>query len=204
MKLAKICEYVSKKFKINISVAPQHTDIQLIANKVKVGVFAQHMDSIEPGAFTGYVSALAIKEAGAIGTLINHSERKVSLDEVKKCVDIAKKYGLITVCCSANLKETEEIAKLNPDFIGYEPPELIGTGIPVSLTKPEVVKKTVDIVKEINPNIKVLCGAGISKGEDVKKAIELGTVGVILASGVVKAEEPKKVLIEFAKAIKQI
>lgn len=201
LKLAKICESVSKAYKINIAVAPQFTDINLIS-KVDIPVFSQHLDPIKPGAFTGHVSALALKEAGAIGTLINHSERKLGLDKIKECIKIAKDYRLISVCCSANIDESREIAKFAPDFIAYEPPELIGTGVSVSQTKPEVVTQTVDVIKKINPDIKVLCGAGITEGEDVKKALELGTVGVLLASGVVKAVNPKNVLIDFAKSIK--
>jgi triosephosphate isomerase len=202
LSLAKMCESVSREYKINIAVAPQFTDIILISKKVNIPVFAQHLDPIKPGAFTGHVSALALKESGVVGTLINHSERKLDLDKIRECVQKTKEYGLISVCCSANVNESIEIAKFNPDFIAYEPPELIGSGISVSQTKPEVVTETVNKVKNVNPNIKVLCGAGITKGEDVKKALELGTVGVLLASGVVKAANPKDVLIDFAKSIK--
>jgi triosephosphate isomerase len=202
LKLAKICESVSKEYKINIAVAPQFTDINLISKKVNIPILSQHLDPIKPGAFTGHVSALALKQSGAAGTLINHSERKLSLDKISECIKTAKGYGLTTVCCSADVNESKEVAKFTPDFIAYEPPELIGTGVSVSQTKPEVVTQTVDAIKKINPNIKVLCGAGITKGEDVKKALELGTVGVLLASGVVKAKDPKKVLIDFAESIK--
>lgn len=200
LKLAKICEQVSKKYGVNIGVAPQFTDIRLISERVKILVFSQHVDPIE-GAFTGHVSPLAIKESGAVGTLINHSERKLPLEKIKECVESARKYGLISVCCSASVEESKEIAKFKPDFIAYEPPELIGTGISVSKTKPEVVSQTVEEIRKINPRIKVLCGAGITSGEDVKKALELGTVGVLVASGVVKAKDPEKILVEFAKAI---
>jgi triosephosphate isomerase len=201
LKLAKICESVSKEYKIEIAVAPQFTDICSISKEIKIPVLSQHLDPIKPGAFTGHVSALALKQAGAVGTLINHSERRLGLNKIRECIQTAKSYGLITVCCSADVNESKEIAKFNPDFIAYEPPELIGTGISVSQTKPEVVEKTVNVIKKINPNIKVLCGAGITKGEDVKKALELGTLGVLLASGVVKAKDPRKVLIDFAESV---
>lgn len=201
-KLAKLCEFVSFEYGMNISIAPQFADIKAIAEEVEIPVFSQHIDPIEVGAFTGHITPLSIKETGAIGTLINHSERRLDLEKIKKCVELAKKYGLISVCCSASIDKSKEIAKFDPDFIAYEPPELIGTGIPVSQTKPEVVKKVVDEVRRINSNIKILCGAGISKGEDVKKALELGTVGVIPASGVVKADNPEDVLVDFAEAIK--
>jgi len=199
VKLAKICDSVAKKYKKSIAVSPQFCDIYSVSKEVNIPVLSQHIDAIEPGSHTGHVLPLSVKEAGAVGTLINHSERKLTLDEIKKRVDIAKKYRLITVCCSADIEESKEIAKFDPDFIAYEPPELIGTGIPVSKTKPEVVTNTVEEVKKINPRIKVLCGAGITNGEDVKKAIELGTVGVLLASGVVKAKNPREVLEDMIK-----
>jgi triosephosphate isomerase len=202
LKLAKICESISKKYKINISVVPQFADIKTIAEEVEIFVFSQHIDPIDVGAFSGHVSPLSIKEAGAVGTLINHSERKLELEKIRKCVELTKKYDLISVCCSASVDESKHIAKFNPDFIAYEPPSLISTGISVSQTKPEVVTQTVDTIKKINPDIKVLCGAGITNGGDVKKALELGTVGVLVASGVVKSKDPKKVLIEFAELIK--
>ena len=202
-KLAKLCEFVSFEYGLNISVAPQFADIKAIADEVEIPVFSQHIDPIEGGACTGHITPLSVKEVGAVGTLINHSERKLDLEKIKKCVELAKKYGLISVCCSASVDESKDIAKFNPDFIAYECPELISTGVPVSKVKPEVVTETVNEIKKINSKIKVLCGAGITNGEDVKKALELGTVGVLVASGVVKADNPEDILVDIAEAIKQ-
>ena len=84
-------------------------------------------------------------------------------------------------------------------MLAIEPPELIGTGIPVSKAKPEVVRGAVQAVQKINPDVHVLCGAGISTGDDVARAIELGAEGVLLASAYVKAKEPKLVLIDMAR-----
>jgi triosephosphate isomerase len=200
LELSKTCEKVSKEVGVNISIAPQFVDIKSITNEVDIPVFSQHIDAIEPGSRTGHILPLSVKEAGVIGTLINHSERKLPLEEIKKRIEIAKKYELMTVVCSGDIEESKKIAEFEPDFIAYEPPELIGSGIPVSKTKPEVVSNTVKVVKEINSKIEVLCGAGITNGEDVKKAIELGTVGVLVASGVVKAKDPKVILEEMAKS----
>ncbi|RLG59092.1 triose-phosphate isomerase [Candidatus Geothermarchaeota archaeon] len=199
--LSKIAEKVAKEYGVSIAVAPQLTDIRLITERVDIPVLSQHIDPIEQGAFTGHVSPLAIKEAGAVGSLINHSERKLRLKEIKKCVEMARKYGLISVCCAATFRRSREIAKFGPDFIAYEPPELIGTDIPVSMAKPEIVTKTVNMVKIISPRTLVLCGAGIKHGKDVKRALELGTAGVLVASGVVKANNPEEVLADFAKSI---
>ena len=203
LNLARICDEVSKNYKVNIAIAPQFTDIATIAKNVKIPVFAQHLDAVEKGAFTGHVSAEALKEAGAKGVIINHSEKKLQTEEIEKCVEIAKKYKLITVCCSDSLEEGKKIAKLKPNFIAYEDPILIGTGKAISRVKPDSVKKFVEVLRNFDSKVKVLCGAGISKGEDVAKALELGTVGVLVASSVVKARNPKKILIEFLNFIRK-
>jgi triosephosphate isomerase len=201
LKLAKYCEKISENYEVTIGVAPQFTDIYQIASKVKIPVFSQHVDALEYGAYTGHVSPLAIKEAGAKGSLVNHSERKLSLEEIKECVEILRKYKLISVVCADSIVKGKEIAKFNPDFIAYEDPFLIGSGRAISRVKPDSVRKFVKTIYNINQKVKVLCGAGITSGEDVKKALELGTEGVLVASGVVKAKDPKKVLKEFAEAI---
>lgn len=200
-KLAKTCEFISLEYGINISIAPQFVDIKTIVEEIEIPVFSQHMDPIEFGACTGHVVPLSLKEAGAIGSIINHSERRLDMERVKKCVELTKKYDLISVCCSASVNESEEIAKFNPNFIAFECPELIGTGIPVSQVKPEVITKCLNEIKKINPKINVLCGAGIKKGKDAKKALELGTVGIILSSGVVKAANPEDILVDLAESI---
>jgi triosephosphate isomerase len=201
LKLAKYCEKISENYEVTIGVAPQFTDIYQIASKVKIPVFSQHVDALEYGAYTGHVSPLAIKEAGAKGSLVNHSERKLSLEEIKECVEILRKYKLISVVCADSIVKGKEIAKFNPDFIAYEDPFLIGSGKAISRVKPDSVRKFVKTIYNINQKVKVLCGAGITSGEDVKKALELGTEGVLVASGVVKAKDPKKVLKEFAETI---
>jgi triosephosphate isomerase len=126
----------------------------------------------------------------------------LSLEEIEKCIKIAKEYDLTTVCCSADVNKSKEIAKFAPDFIAYEDPTLIGTGQPISKMKPETIKEFVEILANINSNIIPLCGAGISTGEDVKIALELGCKGVLVASAIVKAQKPKVVLEDMTKAIK--
>lgn len=198
--LAKIAEKVSEETGICIVVAPQFTDLYRVASEVSIPVFAQHIDPIEPGAYTGHVLAESIKEAGAIGSLINHSERRLQLADIDVCVKRCRSLGLVSLVCTNTPEVSAAAAALNPDIIAYEPPELIGTGIPVSKAKPEAVTDALRLVEAVNPKVTVLCGAGISKGEDVKVALQLGTKGVLLASGVVKAKDPYAVLREMADA----
>jgi len=56
-------------------------------------------------------------------------------------------------------------------------------------------------VKSVNKKVKVLCGAGVKNGKDVSKALELGSEGVLLASGVVKATDKKSVIQDLASGI---
>jgi len=201
LKLAKVCEKVSLETKVCVGVAPQFVDIVPIAGAVSVPVFAQHIDPVTHGSFTGHVLPEAVKEAGAVGTLINHSERRLKLADIDTIITRARECGLIEVVCSNNAAVSAAAAALKPDMIAVEPPELIGTGIPVSKAKPEVVSGTVDLVKRVNRDVTILCGAGITQGEDVEAALQLGTKGVLVASGIVKAKDPYRVLLEFAEAV---
>lgn len=190
-KLAEMISEVSKQSGVESAVSPQTVDLATIAGEVKIPVLAQHIDPITPGRNTGFISPESAKAGGAVGTLINHSEHKLPMDQVGAIVKRAKEVGLSTVVCTADIEESKKAAEFAPDMIAVEPPELIGSGIPVSKAKPEVVKDSVKVVKEINPNIKVLCGAGITSGEDVTKALELGAEGVLIASGVIKAKDQR-------------
>jgi triosephosphate isomerase len=200
IELAKKAEKVSLKTEVSVGVAPQHTDIATVAKTVNIPVFAQHIDPIKPGSHTGRVLAESVKEAGAMGTLINHSERQLKLSDIDAMIRITREKGLVSVVCASNPNISAAVASLKPDIIAIEPPELIGTGIPVSKAKPEVITNTIRLVREINEKVVILCGAGITRGEDVKSALRLGTQGVLVASGIVKAKDPYTVLREFAEA----
>jgi len=189
------------RVKGNLALCPQSTEIREIA-KLKIPVFAQHIDPIEYGRNTGWLLAEAVREAGASGALINHSEHQLCFDDIKKCVEACRRVKLLSIVCASNKRIVGLIAKLKPDYIAIEPPELIETGLAVSQVKPNVVLDAVKAAKKIDKNLKVICGAGISKGEDVKKALELGTVGVLVSSAIVKAKKPEEVLKEMVKNAK--
>jgi triosephosphate isomerase len=201
LQLAKVAEKLSKDTGVAIAIAPQLTDLAFIAQQVETPVFSQHVDEVPPGSYTGHVTLEAVKDAGAVGTMVNHSERRVRADQIDAVVKKAKQLGLVTVVCTNTPEVTAAMAALGPDMVAIEPPELIGTGIPVSRAKPEVVTSSVDLVNRINPNVKVLCGAGITTGDDVAAALKLGTVGVLLASGVVKAKDWEKAILDLIKPI---
>ncbi|MCW4005479.1 MAG: triose-phosphate isomerase [Candidatus Bathyarchaeota archaeon] len=203
VELAKQAERVSKETGSYICVAPQFTDIKAVADAVEIPVYSQHIDPICPGSHTGQVLAEAIKEAGAVGTLINHSERQMKLADIDATIQLANEKHLISCLCTNNPTTSASAAYLCPDIISIEPPELIGTGVAVSKAQPEAVSNTIKRVRRVNDKAIILCGAGISQGEDVQVALKLGSQGVLVASGIVKAKNPYTVLMELSEFSKK-
>jgi triosephosphate isomerase len=198
--LTRMTHEVMREKGVRMIVCPQTPDLYLHRDS-GIEVFAQHVDAIEPGSHTGHVLPIALVEAGVSGSLINHSEDRKPVHEISMCVAQCRSHKLISVVCAESIEKVREVAAFKPDYIAIEPPELIGSGIPVSKADPGIVRNSVQAVREVSPDTIVLCGAGISKGEDVKAALELGTSGVLLASGVVKAKDPKKALLDLVSLI---
>lgn len=194
LRLAEICEDISRDYSVQMVVVPQVADIQTISKAVKIPVYAQHVDGVGYGGFTGHVTAASLQAAGAAGSLINHSERRLGLAQIEASISACRQAGIKTIVCTNNVATTRAAASLEPDYVAVEPPELIGSGIPVSKADPDVVTKSVQAVKSIAPGVGVLCGAGITHGEDLRAALELGSIGVLLASGIIKAKDQRKAL----------
>ena len=201
LKLAKICEQVAAEFKHSIVVAPQMVDLALTIKNVNIPVFAQHVENAKVGSSTGHVTPESVAACGAAGTLINHSEHRLKLSDIEELITRSKDLNLETIVCTNNLVVTNAAAQMNPNYVAIEPPELIGGDISVTSADPDIVKNAVDEVLKINPKVGVLCGAGVKTGDDVRKAIELGTDGVLLASGVTKAADPRNALVELLKGL---
>jgi triosephosphate isomerase len=197
VELARAADAVSQETGIQVAVCVQAVDLRAVSAAVSIPVFAQHVDDRKPGAFTGSVTAEAAKDAGAKGTLLNHSERKLPPATVKSAVARCREAGLLSLCCAATVEEAREVAGFRPDFIAIEPPELIGSGISVSTANPGIVTGSVQAVHGVDESIPVYCGAGISSGTDVRKAAELGAAGVLLASAFVNAKDPAGFLAEL-------
>lgn len=198
IKIAKICKGLAKEAKkrdIEIILCPNFIDLKDTI-KEKVSTYSQHIDDIGFGAHTGYILPDMVKRSGAKGTLISHSEHILSLNEIEKRVKIAKETGLETCVCARDAKIAKEIAKFNPDYIAVEPQELIGGDISISTAKPELIAKS---LKAIGDNIGLLVGAGVKNQADVRKSVELGAKGILVASGVVKAKNVKEAILDLIK-----
>ena len=201
IKIAKIAEKISKKYKVPIAVAPPHNLISLIT-KFKIIVLTQHVDDKKVGSTTGFMVPEIVKKSKIDGSIINHSEHRISEKEIISLVRRLTKLKLKTILCVKNVNEVKKYVKLNPTFIAIEPPELIGTGRAISTEKPALITKAVQSVKNAKNSTKLLCGAGIISGQDVSKAKELGSNGILVASGIVKAKNWEKIMSEFCKGLK--
>ncbi len=208
LNLSRICDDVAKETGANIIVAVQAADIRAVFEAVEIPVFAQHIDPVKYGSATGWVLPEAVVEAGACGTLINHSERKLTLEEIRPRILRADEVGLASIVCSGmktneeTMRETTAIAAMSPGYVAAEPPELIGGDVSVT-TRPDLVTGVVKAVKSVNPKVGVLTGAGVKTGKDVADAIKLGTLGVLLASGVTKAKDPKAALLGLCEGLRR-
>jgi len=199
MQLAQIASEVSLLTGVRIIIAPQAVDLRAIT-EIHSDVFAQHVDAQKQGAHTGHLSAEAIADAGCRGSIVNHSEHRLSEIVIGETIAGLKGANLESMLCAKDEGESAHLAKFEPTFIAVEPPELIGSGVSVSTAKPEIVSGAVEAVANVNAT-PVLCGAGVSNANDVKKALGLGASGVLLASAFVKSPDPQKLLMEMAEAM---
>lgn len=192
---------ISGQYGVPVIPVTQSSDLKEIAD-TGVEVWAQHVDSNEPGAHTGTISAESVYADGAKGTFLNHSEHRFdNFSDLKKATIRARAVGLKILIFAADLTELKKNLKLKPDYISYEPPELVGSKTTsVAKAKPEVIKKAVliaDIAK-----IPLIVGAGIKSSLDIKKSLEYGASGFAVASFIVKAKNPAKAMETLLKGYK--
>ena len=200
IKFVKTAEKISKKYKVKIAIAPPQHLIGLVSNS-SIPILAQHIDDSKVGSTTGFMIPELLKKSKVRGSLINHSEHRIDSKTISNLVTKLKDLKMISVLCVKDVAEARKYSKLNPDYIAIEPPELIGSGKAVSKERPELIEKAATAVKSSKNKTKLLCGAGIVSGEDVSKAIELGSKGILVASGIVKAKNWDKIMSEFAKSM---
>jgi triosephosphate isomerase len=206
LEIARYSNELSKTSGISIIVSPPFTILRDIAKIART--IAQGVNEVDPGAFTGHVTWFELKQAGVTGTLLNHSENRyvssrnglLDYSALKTAIDKCTAANLETYVCVQNLDETKEVLKMNPTGIAYEPPELIGGNISVSNSKPDVVKEFCTLVKK-NSNSLALIGAGIKGKEDAEKSVELGSDGLLVASGILKTNDYKSIINDLVEGL---
>jgi triosephosphate isomerase len=200
IKLARIVKEISEKYKIRIVVATTAMDA-IRVKETGAEVWLQKVDEYSEGKHNGWISMGQVKNAGIMGSLINHSENQIPKGTVLKIIK-NKPQGFELMCCAKTIGQIEKwIDRARPDWILYEPPELIGNpDKSVATEKPEVIKNAVKLTK----NSKLIIGAGIKNRSDVEVCLKMGVKGVGLSSAFVLANDPKKALEEIASGFNGI
>ncbi|AKA47847.1 triosephosphate isomerase [uncultured archaeon] len=173
---------------VRLAFAISPVDLCLAGKFPDLNIFSQHADENDPGAATGKMTIEGLTGLGIKGSLLNHSENRVPEKKIAATIGKAGKSGFEIILCVGSPEEAEKYAPLRPSYIAYEPPELIGGDISVSTARPEIISDVVAICSGYS--VPVLVGAGIKNCADLRKSIELGARGVLIASGIVKSEDP--------------
>ena len=200
VEVAEAAHDVAEASGVRIGVAPQAAHLDRVA-ATGVETWAQHVAPVAHGSHTGHTLAEAVADAGATGTLLNHSENRLKLADVDGALDAADRTGLETVVCANNPDQVAAAAALGPDAVAVEPPELIGGDVSVSTADPGIVEGAVAAAGVVDPDVDVYCGAGVSTGDDLAAAADLGAEGVLLASGVAKADDPRAALEDLVSGV---
>jgi triosephosphate isomerase len=200
IEIVKVAERVGEKLDIEIIISPPQPSLALISKQTKLKVISQHIDLKKSGSTTGYYVPEIIEKVGAGGSIINHSEHEIKIDEIKQLIEILKKLNLVSVVCVKTIEELREILEFEPNFIAIEPPELIGTKKSISSEKPFLIRECGKMVNKVNQKTKLICGAGINNKEDIKIALENGASGILVSSSITKSNNWYDKIFELASA----
>jgi triosephosphate isomerase len=197
--LSEIAQNISERYKIEIIIAPPQNSLFYLSQFIKLPLICQHVDDEKLGPTTGFIIPELAKSYGASGSLINHSEHRMKQASIKNAIERLRKLNMFSIVCASTSREVGELSRFNPDMIAIEPPELIGTGKAVSKVNPSIITESIKEARTYSKNIKVICGAGIVDKTDIQSAINLGSQGILLASGLIKSESWKDKLIELSE-----
>ncbi len=200
IELAKIIEEVADKYKMRIVIAASALDAVRIKEKTGAEVWLQNIDEYIDGKHTGWISIQQAMALGIKGSLINHFEHQVPKGKVLKIIQ-NKPKGFEIACCVKTVGQIEKwAAKSKADYIFFEPPELIGNSKESVATRPDSIKKAVELCGKIP----LIVGAGIKSKEDVEISLKMGAKSVGLASSFVLSNKPKLTLETIAGGFNDI
>lgn len=193
LKAIKLCQLI-KNIQSSVKIIPclQASDIKQVTEVVNLPVWAQHLDPVELGKHTGFIAPEAVKQDGATGTLLNHSEHPLDLSIITQTLALCRQHQLKVMVITDSLDQIKSITNLNPDYLGFEDPKLIGGPIPMIEAHPDLIKSAVKLASQ-----PLIVGGGIRSGTDVRKALELGAQGILVASEFAKSKDPQATLLEL-------
>ncbi len=190
LELARTVERVAEETGAAFAVAPGTPDLRLLASATDLPVVAQAVDAVEPGRGTGRILPEAAADAGADAALVNHPEHRETLADVAGQVRRCREVGLDSVVCVDSETMGRAALSFEPDCLLFEKPEDVATGRAITSTHPERVESFLAMVDRENPRTRVLVGGGITTGDDVARAFDLGADAAGAASAFVGADDP--------------
>ena len=201
LKMALHLEALSEKYDIDILYIVPYTEIRRVAENTKrLVIIAPYMDTLRPGRGIADVLPEAVKAAGAVGVLMNHCERPMSVSQIKKTIDRANGLDLLTFACADSVNEAKAIAQLHPNIINPEPTELIGSG---NASAMDYVLATVREIGAIDPAILVEQAAGITTGQQVYDFLMAISHGAGAGSGIFNATDPYATAEEMIASVRR-
>ena len=200
--LTRKIEEAAHESQVKIIPVVQIIDAEVVLASTTLEVWIQHVDPLNYGPHTGWTLPEEVARIGISGVFLNHSEHKFNdFEALRTANEKAKEANLKTLIFAGSLEELKNIAALKPTLVAYEPPELVGsTETSVARAQPEIISQAYNITQSSGEPL--IVGAGVSSMEDIKKSVELGAVGVAIATAVVKAPDPKAKLLELTEGFK--
>ncbi len=202
LELAIAADKAAEKYDIDVLFICSPIEIRRVRENTRhLIILAPYMDSLRPGRGMADILPEGLKAAGAVGVVINHCEKPMSLPQMKVTIERARELDMLVFACADTLAEAKAIAQLHPDIINPEPSEIIGGGKGVSPMA--YVKDSIKAIKEIDPDIMVEQAAGITNGQQVYDFIIAGSEAAGAASGIVNAADPIAMIDEMVAATRR-
>lgn len=192
--LIRIIEDVAKDSQLKIIPVVEPSEFKLLVGKSFLELWTQKVENEQ--------NLTELSDMGLSGTFLNHSMYKLDdFEELKNQNEKAKSLSIKTLIFSDTVEDLSKIGTIRPDFLAYEPPELIESpDLSVASAKAESISQASVITKDLG--IPLIVGAGIKSSDDIRKSMSLGAVGVAVSSAVVTSLDPKSVLLELAEGFK--
>ena len=148
LEYARAADAAAEKYDIDVLFICPALEVRRVAENTKhLFVLATYMDTLRPGRGCADILPEGLKAAGAVGVMINHCEKPMSLPQMKKTIDRARELDFLVFACADTLDEAKAIAQLHPDIINPEPSEIIGGGKGASPMA--YVRDSIKVIKEI-------------------------------------------------------
>lgn len=203
VKLAQHADQLAEKYDVQIIYSAQYFDVRPIAEATKnIFVFAQHVDGFYPGRGLGGVLPEAARDAGAVGTLLNHAEHPLTLNQLYRAICRCREAGLVTMVCAESLEECTAVIGLGADAVLNETAEMIGMGNGKShgISDVETIEQA---IHSIVPDMLVLHGAGIQDEKDVYNIIRAGAKATGATSAIFASPDPYTAMEKMICAVRQ-